>query len=85
MENEKVKVFVYGTLKKGFKFFSRYNLDKFIISNKPATVKGFALHSLGPFPAAVEGRGKIKGEAGLFVLRRKFSCLSVLSDISPWI
>jgi gamma-glutamylcyclotransferase (GGCT)/AIG2-like uncharacterized protein YtfP len=50
-----VRVFMYGSLKRGFFNHGRMGPQKFV---GPATAKGFTLVSLGPYPGAVRARGR---------------------------
>lgn len=52
-------VFVYGTLKKGFRNY-KYYLDQ--LEPTKAILKGFELHSGPGFPYANYGKGTIHGE-----------------------
>lgn len=61
MKNDTLKVFVYGTLKKGGLFASRF--DKFRLTNKPGKVKGTMFSVFGNYPGLVlNGETEIKGE-----------------------
>lgn len=58
---EKIKVFVYGTLKVGGKFARHY--DPHRLSTKPGTIKGTMFDILGSFPGVVlNGETVISGE-----------------------
>lgn len=54
------KFFVYGTLKVGGHFSSKF--DKLRKSAKPAFIENFDLYDLGSFPAVIRGEGEVKGE-----------------------
>lgn len=56
---EKIKVFVYGTLKEGRGLNSHYMRNSTFI--KKDTVKG-NLYSLGPYPALTKGNNDVPGE-----------------------
>jgi len=53
------KLFVYGTLKKGFRLSSMLDSAKFIGVD---TLKGFDIFSNGSFPMIVKGNDTVKGE-----------------------
>ncbi len=53
------KVFVYGTLKKGFKLHHHLENAKFL---GEGFIWGYDLYNVGWYPAAIKGTGKIFGE-----------------------
>lgn len=56
-----IRLFVYGTLMRGQPAHRLMRGARLI--GRAATRRGFALHDLGPYPAAVRaGRGRIRGE-----------------------
>jgi gamma-glutamylcyclotransferase (GGCT)/AIG2-like uncharacterized protein YtfP len=57
---DKMKFFVYGTLKEGGFFASRF--DPFRKSVEEAKIEGVDMLDLGGFPGAVPGEGTILGE-----------------------
>ena len=59
MNESKIIVAVYGSLKRGF-----YNHHLLASSNflSVGTVKGFEMYSLGAYPMVIEGRGSISVE-----------------------
>lgn len=58
------KFFVYGTLKEGGKFASKFDVERTDV--KKATLTGFDLYDLGPFPCIVKSNesspGTVVGE-----------------------
>jgi gamma-glutamylcyclotransferase (GGCT)/AIG2-like uncharacterized protein YtfP len=61
VETTKVKIFVYGTLKKGGRFFNSYRFGNVVHSIKDATLYGYQLWK-GIYPYIEEGAGVIHGE-----------------------
>lgn len=56
-----MKIIVYGSLRKGeynYQYFKRWFGDD-INHVKTTTIDGFTLHSLGSYPCAVRGEGKL--------------------------
>lgn len=54
-------VFVYGTLRRGCSNY-RWLLQGRTRTEDPATVSGLQMYDVGPYPIAVPGRGKIRGD-----------------------
>ncbi len=54
-----MKVFVYGTLKRGF--YANHFLSEARFLGE-GIIEGYEMYDLGSFPAIVEGKGKVKGE-----------------------
>jgi gamma-glutamylcyclotransferase (GGCT)/AIG2-like uncharacterized protein YtfP len=58
---QETRLFVYGTLKRGFA--GRVRLDGSRYEGSARTAPGYALHDLGPYPAlVVAGQGTVEGE-----------------------
>ena len=65
MPTSTVKVFVYGTLKQGGYFASRF--DKFRLSNKLGKTKGTMFNVFNSYPGLVlTGNTEIKGEVHVY-------------------
>ena len=69
-----VKVFVYGTLKRGFRLNPYMENSKFLAED---TLKGFDIYSNGSFPMIVRGQGEVKGE----VFEVPVNLLPILDEI----
>lgn len=54
-----MKVFVYGTLKKGHGLHGYISRTEFISND---SVDGFEMYDLGAFPCIVQGEGTVHGE-----------------------
>lgn len=54
-----MKVFVYGTLKRGFGLNGYLSKSKFL---GECVINGFDMHTLRHFPAITQGKGKVHGE-----------------------
>ena len=53
------KLFVYGTLKRGFRLHSFLKKARYL---GEATLSGFKMYDLGWYPAIVPGKGCVQGE-----------------------
>ena len=67
-EIEKLPVFVYGTLRRGFGNYYSF-LKGTTEKEEPATMKG-VMYSTGGFPAVIRGEGIVQGE--LMYIDKKF-------------
>lgn len=56
-----MKVFVYGTLMKGFGNYNYYLKDR-IISLKKGETEGLLYHLPAGYPGMIEGKGTVKGQ-----------------------
>ena len=54
-----MKVFVYGTLKRGFSANSMLQGARYL---GEGVIEGYDMYDLGSFPAIIEGEGKVRGE-----------------------
>lgn len=54
-------IFVYGTLMRGFNNNKKY-LEGHVIERKPGFLTGYLYHLPYGYPAAVDGKGTIRGE-----------------------
>ena len=53
------RLFVYGSLKKGFHNHGLLSNEKFV---REDSIKGYDLYSLGSYPCIIKGNNVIKGE-----------------------
>jgi gamma-glutamylcyclotransferase (GGCT)/AIG2-like uncharacterized protein YtfP len=81
-EKERVRVFVYGTLKAGFSLFYNEELSANRLAGERAEIAG-ELYDLGPFPALrLSGRGMVSGEVHIF--ERPGETLAILDEMEGY-